>query len=313
MTSIKIYKKRLLESVQRIMEQEAEGGGGGSWPADPPKEMARTESSGPSPEEVVAKFKEFAAMGPKQDADGEMAKIGGEEQLMDNYKKLSARFKGSSANPERIKMPVVDPKKGDINDAGGDLGDRMKKGQLDLKPPFAKENVQHIAKMVVETLRQRGLLVEQEPAPQGGGGSLEDKFPSDLLGDKERSDAFLTKGERDGSTTDDSAVTMTKGAIPVGSARPSQKQVYIDKSLWNILNYGGTEKGGTAHGDADMIAIKDGNEYIILDGHHRWSSAFLSGGPTAKVNVQIIDGLNMEEAIAALRAYGNARGNKQKA
>lgn len=315
MTTIKIYKKRLLESVQRIMEQEAEGGGGGSWPANPPKEMARTESSGPSPEEVLAKFKEFAAMGPKQSAEEEMKKIGGEEQLMDNYKQLAARFKGSSANPERIKMPVVDPKKGDIGDDGGDLGARMKKGQLDLKAPFAQESVQHIAKMVVESLRQRGLLVEQEPAAQGGGdgGSLDDKFPQDLLGDKERSDAFLTKGERDGSTTDDSAVTMTKAAIPVGSARPSQKQVYIDKSLWNILNFGGAGKGGTAFGKADMIAIKDGAEYIILDGHHRWSSAFLSGGPTAKVNVQVIDGLNMEEAIAALRAYGNARGNKQKA
>ena len=62
-----------------------------------------------------------------------------------------------------------------------------------------------------------------------------------------------------------------------------------------------------------MIAIKDGGEYVVLDGHHRWSSAFLSGGPSAKVNVQVIDGLNVGEAIAALRAYGNARGNVQKA
>jgi hypothetical protein len=315
MTSIKIYKKRLLESVHKIMEQEAEGGGGGGWPSDPPKAMPRTESGGPTADEVVAKFKEFAAMGPPESAEAEMKKIGGEETLKANYEALAKRFKGSAKNPERIKMPVVDPKKGDIGDDGGDLGARMAKGQLDLKAPFAQESVQHIAKMVVESLRQRGLLVEQEPAAQGGGdgGSLDDKFPSDLLGDKERAEKFLTKGDRDGSDTDDSAVTMTKQPIEVGKARPSQKQVYIDKSLWNILNFGGAGKGGTAFGKADMIAIADGGEYIILDGHHRWSSAFLGGGPTAKVNVQVIDGLNTAEAIAALRAYGNARGNKQKA
>jgi len=314
MTTIKIYKKKLLESVQKILEAEAEAAGG-SWPSAPPKKLARTESSGPSPDEVVAQFKQFAAMGPPESAEEQLAMIGGEEVLKSNYEALSKRFKGSSKNPERIKMPVVDPKKGDIDDSGGDLGARMKKGQLDLKAPFAQENIQHIAKMVLETLRQRGLLVEQEPAAQGSGdgGSMDDKFPQDLLGDKERSDAFLTKGDRDGSQTDDSAVTMTKAAIPVGEAFPSQKQVYIDKSLWNILNFGGPGKGGTAFGKADMIAIKKGSEYIILDGHHRWSSAFLAGGPTAKVNVQVIDGLNTDEAIAALRAYGNARGNKQKA
>ena len=156
---------------------------------------------------------------------------------------------------------------------------------------------------MVERLAERGVIKEQ---------STEEIFPRGLDKDQAAAEKYLTKGERDGNPTDDSAVTLTKAEIPVGKARPSQKQIYIDKSLWNILKFTGTDPGGTAHGDANMIAIDVGGEYIILDGHHRWSSAFLSGGPTAKVRVQVLKGLDKDNAIAALRSYGNARGNAQK-
>ena len=302
MKKVTINKKRLFETINNLMEQEAAAGG---FPPKAPKEMARTESEGPTPDEVVAKFAELAPGAPNDHAK-QLAQIGGEDVLKSNYEELSKRFAGASGNPERIKMPVVDPDKADadISDDGGDLGRRMKKGELDLKPPYAKENIQRMAKMVVERLAQRGLIKEE---------NLEDIFPQGLDKDKETGEKFLTKGTRDGSDTDDSAVTMKKATVPVGKIRPSQKQIYVDKSLWNILKFTGTKPGGTAFGDADMIAIKDGGEYVVLDGHHRWSSAFLSGGPSAKVNVQVIDGLNVAEAIAALRAYGNARGNVQKA
>jgi len=311
-TSIKIDKQRLLESVQRILEEKPPAESG-AFPPQAPKNMPLKDGEAPPFEQVIAKFRELAPGAPN-DMEKQLAQIGGEAVLKKNYELLAKQFAGAAGNPDRIMMPVVDPDKADadIGDDGGDLGRRMKKGELDLKPPYAKESIHRIAKRVVETLHQRGLLREQDPEAEPST-NLDTVFPQGLDKDKDAGEKFLTKGTRDGSSTDDSAVTLTKRTIPVGKSKPSQKQIYIDKSLWNILKFTGTQPGKTAHGDANMIAIADGGEYIILDGHHRWSSAFLSGGPAATINVQVIDGLNVEEAIAALRAYGNARGNIQKA
>ena len=125
--------------------------------------------------------------------------------------------------------------------------------------------------------------------------------------------AYLTKGLKDGDKADDSAVTMKPAVITVGEALPTQSQVYIDKSLWNVLNYSGTAPGEKAFAKKnDIIAIESEGKAYILDGHHRWSAAMLSGGPTATLDVNLIRGLEISPAIAALRSYGNARGNKQK-
>ena len=106
---------------------------------------------------------------------------------------------------------------------------------------------------------------------------------------------------------------MSPDVITVGEALPTQSQVYVDKSLWNVLNFGGTPPGEKAFAKKnDIIAIESGGKAYILDGHHRWSSAFLSGGPNAQLDVNLIRGLDIAPAIAALRSYGNARGNKQK-
>ena len=310
---MKITRRQLEQKVRRIL-QEKKGGG---WPSEAPKQLPRTEKAGPTPDQVVAAFKQLASLNPPQDAEEQLQQIGGEEKLKDNYKQLSKHFAGADSNPPRIKMPVVEPDKGDIGQDGGDLGDRLEKGELDVKPPFAKEGVQRIAQMVVERLLERRLLAEQSPAQVGAEAAAEadaeEPFPTDLLGKSQAErEEWLTKGTRDGNMQDDSAVTMTPRQIPVSKAFPSQKQVYIDKSLWNILNFTGTKPGGTAFGDADMIAIQQGDTYTILDGHHRWSSAYLSGGPSAKIRVQVLQGLDVPQAIAALRAYGNARGNAQK-
>jgi hypothetical protein len=323
----KISKKFLVETIKRLLEQEEQPASGG-FPGKAPKEMPLSDGAGPKPDEVVAKLAAMADGAPN-DAKKELEKIGGAEVLKKNYLLLAKQFKGAANNPDRIKMPVVDPDKSDpdIADDGGDLGKRLKKGALDLKPPYAdidlgghkaKEAgaanrkdqikitrsealVRKIAKIVVERMNNLQEQDLDDVHPQGL-----NKMPKQVRAD------YLTKGLKDGDNADDSAVTLTKAEIPVGKARPSQKQVYIDKSLWNILKFTGTDPGGTAHGDANMIAIDVGGEYVILDGHHRWSSAFLSGGPSAKVRVQVLKGLNTAESIAALRAYGNARGNKQK-
>jgi hypothetical protein len=179
-------------------------------------------------------------------------------------------------------MPVVDPKK-DMTD----LKTRLGKGALDIKPPFA---------------------------PDGHNKPSSEDFPKDLTtADDETQGAFLTKGLKDNEPADDSAVTLGEVPIDVNRSFPTQSEVYLDKSLWNILNFGPTKVGGVAHGKPNLIAIQspDGNNHI-LDGHHRWSSAWISGGPDAKIRVQSLKGLNIPVAIAALRSYGNARDNKQK-
>ena len=330
---MKISKKRIIEAVRQILEAEEAAAEAkpkaGGWPADPPKSLPVTEGGGPKPDEVVAKFKELAAMGPPKDGAEQLAQIGGEKALASNYLKLQGQFKGSGKNPPRIKMPVVDPNK-DL----GDLNKRLAKGALDLKPPYAdidlgghkaKESgaanrkdkaikikarnealIQKVAQLVIEKMNS---LQEQEPEP-----SLDQVHPQGLnkMPKQVRAD-YLTKGLKDGDKADDSAVTMTEAVITVGQAKPTQSQVYVDKSLWNVLNFGGTAPGEEAFAKKnDIIAIESKGKAYILDGHHRWSSAFLSGGPTAKLKVNLIKGLDIAPAIAALRSYGNARGNKQK-
>ena len=178
-------------------------------------------------------------------------------------------------------MPVVDPDK-DM----GDLKNRLAKGALDVKSPFA---------------------------PDGHSKPSSEDFPRGLdNADQEKQDAFLTKGLRDKSKADDAAVSLGETPIPVAKSFPTQSAVYLDKSLWNIMNFGPTKVGGVAFGKPNLIAIQDGDQNYILDGHHRWSSAFISGGPNASIRVQALKGLDIPVAIAALRSYGNARDNKQK-
>ena len=143
---------------------------------------------------------------------------------------------------------------------------------------------------------------------------MPNKFPRGLeKADQEIQDKFLTKGLRDNNPTDDSTVTLEPTPIDVNVSYPTQSAAYLDKSIWNILNYGPTEVGGVAFGKPTLIAIQspDGKNFI-LDGHHRWSSAWISGGSGAKIRVQALKGLDIPTAIAALRSYGNARDNVQK-
>ena len=278
--------QRLHENFRRFFEQdappEAPKETKGSWPGNPPKTIKITAGSGLTPETIMGAWKSLAAMSPPTDADQTLAAIGGPKALVANVKALEQNFAGSAKNPPRIDMPVVDPKK-DMADLKGRLG----QGKLDFKPPFA---------------------------PDGHNKPSSEDFPRDLTtADDETQDAFLTKGLKDNEPADDSAVTLGEVPIDVNRSFPTQSEVYLDKSLWNILNFGPTKVGGVAHGKPNLIAIQspDGNNHI-LDGHHRWSSAWISGGPDAKIRVQSLKGLDIPVAIAALRSYGNARDNKQK-
>ena len=260
----------------------ADQGSAGSWPGSPPKRVPITASSNLTPEEIMNIWKKLSSMSPPKDADKILAGIGGPRALVANVKRLESHFADAAANPARVDMPVVDPSK-DL----ADLKTRLSKGALDVKPPFA--DLEEVA-------------YDMPQFPTGL-----DKQPDDV---KQR---FLTKGLDDGNTEDDKSVSLVTAPIDVDKTYPTQSAVYLDKSMWNILNFGPTEKGGTAFGEPNLIAIQDGQSNYILDGHHRWSSAMISGGPKAKIRVQALTGLDIPTAIASLRAYGNARGNKQKA
>ena len=256
----------------------------GSWPSKPSKTVKITAGSGLTPETIMDTWNKLAAMGPPKDPDEILAAIGGPETLVANVKALEKNFAGSDKNPARIDMPVVDPDK-DMEDLKG----RLSRGELDVKEPFAP--LQEVAY------------------------DMPDKFPTGLdTASDEEQEAFLTKGLRDdGPEPDgDSSVALGEATIDVAKSFPTQSEVYLDKSLWNILNFGPTPVGGVAFGDPNLIAIQDGDQNFILDGHHRWSSAWISGGPQAQIRVQALTGLNIPEAIAALRSYGNARDNAQK-
>ena len=296
---------------------------GGSWPSKPPKTVKITAGSNLSPQAIQATWQKLASMNPPKDPEQTLASIGGMKALIKNVKGLEANFAGSGDNPPRIDMPVVDPAK-DFKDLEG----RLAKGELDLKEPFAnwqQVQSQAVTKQGMRGKRKPGMgrmrMKEQQELREKIVKLLKevkydmpDKFPTGL---DQASDtiqqAFLTKGKMDKDPQDDSAVKLGQVPIDVNVSFPTQSEVYLDKSMWNILNFGPTSPGGTAHGKPNLIAIQspDGKNFI-LDGHHRWSSAYISGGPSAKINVQALQGLDVPTAIAALRAYGNARDNTQK-
>ena len=270
------FRKFVNEEEQPATEQDS-----GSWPSKPTKTIKITASSNLDSDTILGTWKKLSSMNPPKDPDKGLAAIGGPEALVKNVKMLEKNFAGSSKNPARIDMPVVDPAK-DMDDLKG----RLAQGALDVKPPFAPDG---------------------DSKPSG------EDFPRDLDSmDQEKQDAFLTKGLRDKDKADDAAVSLGETPIPVKDSYPTQSAVYLDKSMWNILNFGPTKVGGEAFGKPNLIAIQDGDQNYILDGHHRWSSAFISGGPGASIRVQALKGLDIPVAIAALRSYGNARDNKQK-
>jgi len=266
-------------------EAAPEAEAGGTWPADAPKDVPLTGKG--IPDDVIREtWARLASMNPPKNAEEELASIGGMDKMIANVRLLEKQFAGADQNPKRIEMPVVDPDRGE-GEYGqvSDLGTDLSQGELDVKPPFAPD-------------------MDSKPS--------EEDFPRDLNKDPEAASQWLRKGKADGNPNDDSAVTLSPTPIAVSKSYPTQNAVYLDKCMYNIMNFGGTKPGGEAFGKPNLIAIQDGDKNFILDGHHRWASAFVSGGPGASIRVQALKGLDVATAIAALRSYGNAKGNAQK-
>ena len=187
-----------------------------------------------------------------------------------NYKIAQRLAKGGYA--KRKDMPVIDNK--DIRL----LQKRLKAGAIDISKPFAKNEV------------------PDDPFPQG----------LDTQKGKEWITGGLAKNDGD---KDDDKVNVKVKTIAVGQLKPIQKQIYFDKSIKNVAQFG-------AKGTMDFSKSKN-NFYVIssdnriIDGHHRFLSAVLVD-PGIKVTALEID-LPINQLLPMTLAYTDAIGNVRNA
>ena len=160
---------------------------------------------------------------------------------------------------------------------------------------------------------QKKLAAGEEPEVKEEGLVKEDKFPApgtikgggaDPVG---QALAFLVKGKHDGNQSDDSIDVQVGGSIANSEMIPTQSNILAGKSLLFAFLQG---TGNTDLSDMGGAFVTSAGE--ILDGHHRWSGAFIgTGGGLTHDNVHIVQG-NKDELLPALTAIGNAIGNEQK-
>lgn len=170
----------------------------------------------------------------------------------------------------RKDMPVIDNR--DIKL----LQQRLKKGSIDINRPFADNEVPN------------------DPFPQG----LNPQIGKD----------WITGGLRDGDPKDDIVKVQMK-SVAVGNLKPIQSQIYFDKSIKNVAQFG-------AEGTRDFSKSKK-NFYVvssddrIIDGHHRFLSAVLVD-PGIKVTALEIN-MPINKLLPMTLAYTDAIGNVRNA
>ena len=160
---------------------------------------------------------------------------------------------------------------------------------------------------------QKKLASGEEPEVKKEGFLREDKFPApgtikgggkDPVG---QALAFLVKGKHDGNQTDDSINVQVGGSLANSEMIPTQSNILAGKSLLFAFLQG---TGNTDLSDMGGAFVTSAGE--ILDGHHRWSGAYIgTGGGLTHSNVHVVDG-SAEELLPALTAIGNAIGRTQK-
>ena len=183
-----------------------------------------------------------------------------------NYEYAQKLAKGGFA--QRKDMPVIDNR--DIKL----LQKRLKSGSIDIARPFADNDV------------------PDDPFPQGLDKTTGKKWVSGGL------------AQNDGDAKDDIVDVKIK-SVAVGNLKPIQSQIYFDKSIRNVAEFG-------AKGTRDFSASKS-NFYVvssdnrIIDGHHRFLSAVLVD-PRIKVTALEID-LPIKDLLPLTLSYTDAIGN----
>jgi hypothetical protein len=180
----------------------------------------------------------------------------------------------------RVDMPVIDP------DELEDFAEKLRGGSLDVFEPFAL-------------------------------GDDELYSPRDLVRDTPEALNFLFLGFKDGKLEDD-VVNAKIMLTAVGLMRPTQSQIWLNKIVDNIIDFGTpTTNDGVLQGafNKDSLILKKtiaiSQEGYILDGHHRYAQIALVN-PSLKMMTLYI-GLPIRRLIDVARPYGNAIGNNQRA
>lgn len=196
----------------------------------------------------------------------------------------------------------------DFNAWYNDLSDEDKESYEKGEVPESQKSVKK------ESRRSLSARLLEKKFPRDGMGPLKgapnkgEKGPpasrKELVG---RALAFLTKGHLDGSQADDSIEVKVKGTIANDKMIPTQSNILAGKSLLF-----GFLQGVGASDLADMGGAFVTSSGEILDGHHRWSGAYIgTGGGLTHSNVNIVNG-DASDLIPMLVTIGNALGRPQK-
>ena len=130
---------------------------------------------------------------------------------------------------------------------------------------------------------------------------------------------LVTKGKQDGDESDDTTIVAGGLQYPsVADIKASQNEVGKDQSLQNVMTgKDGMSFDGIDYGDVNWLidAMKPGAKItfsnallgadtedgmVVLDGHHRWSQAFMIN-PTAVVNVEVAkSNLSADDTLQAV-------------
>lgn len=131
-------------------------------------------------------------------------------------------------------------------------------------------------------------------------------FPEGLTG--EQAEKFIEAGlkSNDGDAKDD-IVKASMKKIKVKDLKPIQKQIYFDKSIAGIADFGADASRKFLSG-SNFIASSD---LALIDGHHRFLAAMLLD-PDMIVPVLVID-MPIKDLLPLTKAYGDAIGNKRNA
>tara|TARA_R100000808_G_C2155555_1_gene168676 strand:+ start:24881 stop:25987 length:1107 start_codon:yes stop_codon:yes gene_type:complete len=256
-------------------------------------------------------------------ANGAIAKAGGADAI-----KKWAESVGKESLTNRIEkvgaaLPNTAPAKKDMPALEGEDAAAVK----DALTPGGKFNVDIEASYAadkegldawLDTLsdeKKKEFEAGKQPEPKEEGLVREDKYPrhgmnampgggADPVG---KALAFLTKGKYDGDQGDDNIDVKVGGSLANSAMIPTQSNILAGKSLLFAFLQG---TGNTDLSDMGGAFVTSAGE--ILDGHHRWSGAYIgTGGGLTHDNVHIVDG-NADELIPMLTSIGNALGNPQK-
>ena len=262
------------------------------------------------------------------DAIADWAEEVGEGELSSRISTIGGKLPGSG--PSKANMPALE---GDdasaVEDAltpGGqfniDLESAYSSGEEDFnkwfdglpddaKAKFEKGEVPEVEELEVKEEGRLSLTAAlfEDKYPRFGSSA----FPGSKAGAKSQADvvgkalAFLTKGMLDGDMADDQIKVSVGGSLSNAAMIPTQSNILAAKSLlFGFLQ--ATGKSDLA--DMGGAFVTTGNE--ILDGHHRWSGAYIgTGGGLTHSNVNIVGG-DAKTLIPMLVSLGNALGRDQK-